>query len=79
MQFITDLFIVVAVTDYQQTNRLLDYQWFIINSFKWFRKCVKASFMFVIICLDIYENPRRKNFMNPSCPKHPKIINRSKK
>ena len=21
-----------------------------------------------------YENPRRKNFVNPSCPKHPKII-----
>ena len=24
--------------------------------------------------LDIYENPGRKNFINPSCPKHPKII-----
>ena len=35
---------------------------------------VKASFMFVTIFLDIYENPSRKNFINPSCPKHPKII-----
>ena len=24
----------------------------------------KASFMFVTICVDIYENPRRKNFIN---------------
>ena len=31
--------------------------------------------MFVTIFLDIYENPMRKNFINPSSPKHPKIIN----
>ena len=31
--------------------------------------------MFVTIFLDIYENPKRKNFINPFCPKHPKIIN----
>ena len=30
--------------------------------------------MFVTIFLDIYENPIRKNFINPSSPKHPKII-----
>ena len=35
---------------------------------------VKASFMFVIIFRYIFENPGRKNFINPSCPKHPKII-----
>ena len=23
--------------------------------------------------LDVYENPRRKNYINPSCPKHPKF------
>ena len=34
---------------------------------------VKVSFIFVTIFLDIYEDPRRKNFINPSCPKH-KII-----
>ena len=34
-------------------------------------KCWKVSFMFDVIFLDIYENPRRKNFINPSCPKHP--------
>ena len=35
---------------------------------------VKASFLFVTIFLDIYENPRRKNFINPSCLKHPEVI-----
>ena len=35
---------------------------------------VKTSFMFVTIFLDIYENPRRNKFINPSCSKHPKII-----
>ena len=30
--------------------------------------------MFVTIFYDTYENPRGKNFINPSCPKHPKII-----
>ena len=34
----------------------------------------KASFLFVTIFLDIYENPRSKNFTNPSCPKYLKII-----
>ena len=34
-------------------------------------ECWKASFMFDIIFLDIYENPRKKNFINPSRPKHP--------
>ena len=29
--------------------------------------------------LDTYENPGRKTFINPSCPKHPKIINWNKK
>ena len=33
---------------------------------------VKASFMFVTISLDIYKNPRRKNLIDPSCPKRPK-------
>ena len=36
---------------------------------------VKANFMFFTIFYYIYENPRRKKFINPSCPKHPKIIN----
>ena len=35
---------------------------------------VKASVVFVTIFSDVYENPRRKNFINPSCPKYPKII-----
>ena len=35
--------------------------------------------MFVIIFLDIYLKRRRKNFINPSCPKHSKIINWNKK
>ena len=40
---------------------------------------VTASFVFVTIFLDTYENPRRKNFIKPSCPKHPQIINLKKK
>ena len=40
---------------------------------------VKASCMFATIFLDIYENPRRKNFINQSCHKHHKIINWNKK
>ena len=35
---------------------------------------VKVSFMFFTIFLDIYENPRRKNLINPPCPMYPKII-----
>ena len=31
---------------------------------------VKARFMFFTIFLDIYENPRRENYTNPSYPKH---------
>ena len=44
-------------------------------------KCtfVKGSFMFLIICWDISENSWRKNFINPSCLKNPKIINWDKK
>ena len=30
--------------------------------------------MFVTIFLDIYENTRKENIINPSCPKHPKTI-----
>ena len=37
----------------------------------------KASFMFVIILLDIYEKPRRKNFTSSSYPKHLKIANQN--
>ena len=33
-----------------------------------------ASFIFVTIFVDIYKNPRRKDFFNPSYPKRPKII-----
>ena len=40
---------------------------------------VTASFVFVTIFLDTYENPRRKNFIKPSCPKPPQIINLKKK
>ena len=36
---------------------------------------LKANFMFVIIFLGVYENPKRKNFINPSGSKHCKIIN----
>ena len=32
-----------------------------------------------IFWIYIYESPKRKNFINPSCPKHPKIINWNKK
>ena len=35
---------------------------------------VKASFMFVSSFVDIYENPWTKKCINPSCPKHCKII-----
>ena len=35
---------------------------------------LKASFMFVNIFVDVHENSRRKSFINPSCPKRPKII-----
>ena len=34
--------------------------------------------MFVTIFWDIYENARKKNFINPSCPNHPKIIHWNK-
>ena len=40
---------------------------------------VNVSFMFAITFLDIYENPMGKNFINLSCPKHPKVINWNKK
>ena len=33
--------------------------------------CLKGTF----VKGNFYENPRRKNFINPSCPKHCKIIN----
>ena len=36
---------------------------------------LKVSFMYVTIFLDIYENPRIRNFIDPFCPKHPKTIN----
>ena len=36
---------------------------------------VKASFVCYHFFLDIYENSRRKNFINQSCLKHHKIIN----
>ena len=35
---------------------------------------VKISFTLVTILLDIYENPRRKNFINTSSSKYSKII-----
>ena len=38
------------------------------------RTFAKACFMSVAIFLDIYENPRRKKFVNPSYPKHPKLV-----
>ena len=40
---------------------------------------LKVSFMFVTIFLDIYENPRIRNFIDPFWPKHPKTINWKKK
>ena len=40
---------------------------------------VKISFTLVTILLDIYENPRRKNFINTSSPKYSKIINYNRK
>ena len=41
------------------------------------RTFLKESFMFHVYyhIFDIYENPRSKNFINLSCPKHSKIIN----
>ena len=35
---------------------------------------VKATFIFVTNFLHIIENLMRKNFIIPSCPKHPKMI-----
>ena len=35
---------------------------------------VKANFMLATIFLDIYQNPMRKTFIKPSCPKQTKII-----
>ena len=43
------------------------------------RTFLKASFMFVAIFLNINKSPRRNTFLNPSCPKHHKIINWNKK
>ena len=43
------------------------------------RYICKRKFHVCYHFLDIYESPRRKNFINPSCPKHPKIINWNKK
>ena len=34
----------------------------------------KSNFHVCYNFLDIYENLKRKNFINLSCPKHPKII-----
>ena len=39
------------------------------------RYICKRKFHVCYHFLDIYESPRRKNLINPSCPKHPKIIN----
>ena len=36
---------------------------------------VKSSFIIVTIFSDVYKNPRRKSFINPSYLKHAKIIN----
>ena len=38
------------------------------------RYICKSKFHVCYQFLDIYENPRTKNFINPSCPKHHKII-----
>ena len=60
---------------------MLIWQWWLLNlNHFWIAQpdlClkvtfVKASFMFVTIFLDIYENPRTKNFINFSCSKHKK-------
>ena len=32
---------------------------------------IKASLMFATILFEIYKSPRRKNFINSFCPKHP--------
>ena len=39
----------------------------------------KSKFNVCYHFLDIYENPRRKSFINLSCPKHPEIIHWNKK
>ena len=39
---------------------------------------IKASPMSVSMFLDIYETPTRKNFIDSSCTKHPKIMNWNK-
>ena len=36
---------------------------------------VKTSFTIATIFYIFIKNPRRKKFINRSCPKHPKIIN----
>ena len=43
------------------------------------RYICKSKFHVCYHFLDIYENPGRKNFINPSCPKHCKIIHWNKK
>ena len=43
------------------------------------RPLFKINFNVCYYFLDIYENPKRKNFINSSCLKHPKIINWNQK
>ena len=38
------------------------------------RHICRSKFQVRYLFLDIYENPRRKNFINLSCAKHSKII-----
>ena len=43
------------------------------------RYIFKSKFHVCYHILGIYENPRGKNFINPSCPKHPKIVEKKRK
>ena len=43
------------------------------------RHICKSKFHVCYDFLTIYENPRRKNFINPSCPKYLKVINWNEK
>ena len=77
--FLRSLYRVVSIYEmytYLTVMTLLNFNHFLIITQAWIKskRYICKSFMFVAIFLDIYENPRRKNFTNSSCPKHREII-----
>ena len=72
---INEIYSNLACNDSFKIQPLLDYTSWIMTK----RYIFKSNFYDCYHILDIYENRRRKNLINPPCSKLPKIINRNKK